>query len=311
MRNRLCLLVLLFSLNSYSQTQEEAKVEQNPPVNPASASKPRWETQIETWNLTPNQKKNYTYAGMAIFPSAMFVYGVTSWGWISDGISFRMRDEKMFQRDTYAGGADKVSHMYSLFMAEHAYYSYFLRLGWSPTEANKLAMAGAAATGLFIEIGDGISNYGFSVDDLLVDFIGVAFAGLLNAYPDLDSKIGFQCQYWNTTPNTAHPNRKIPNPIDDYNNQKYVINIKAAGFEPLAEHWATKFVNLDVGYYSRGYKGDPGNPNKDPEKFTRNMFLGLSLNLSEIFDGKSKVASTIFKYYQTPYNAVQVKKFPL
>jgi hypothetical protein len=267
--------------------------------------------QIKTWDLNEKQKMNYTYAGMGFFPATMLIYGVTAWGWISEGITFNNVDEKMFQRDTYAGGQDKMAHLYGHFMAQQAYYSYFLRVGWTPSEANKLAMVGAAATGLFIELGDGISHYGFSAGDLLVDFIGVGFAGLLNAYPELDKKIGFQCQYWATTKNTDHPNRKIPNPIDDYNNQKYVVNIRAAGFEPLAEHWATKYLNLDIGYYSRGYKGDPGNPNKEPEKFTRNIYAGFSLNLSEFFHGKSKTVSTIFRYWQTPYNSVEAKKFPL
>lgn len=267
--------------------------------------------QKKTWDLTPEQQTKYSNLSLLVTPSIMTIYGVTSWGWISNGMKFRTRDEKWFQRETYAGGADKTSHMYGHFMITKGYYDVFLRMGLSPDVANYKAMLAGEITGIVIELGDGVSHYGFSWGDLIADTVGVGFAGLLNAYPHLDELIGFQCQWWPKTAPAAHPNQKLRSPIDDYNNQKYVINVRAQGISSLKEHWATRYLNLDFGYYSRGYKADKSNPGSDPNLFGRNIFVGMSLNLSALLEPKSSVAGTIFKYYQTPFNSLELKKFPL
>lgn len=294
-------LVFLFLIFSFSTSLIAAE---NDVVLQASQ-------QRKTWDLSKEQQTRYSNLSLLLAPGVMSIYGVTSWGWLKNSMKFRTRDEKWFQRDTYAGGADKLSHMYGHFMLTKGYYDVFLRMGLSPELANIKAMMGGAITGLVIELGDGVSHYGFSWEDLISDFVGVGFAGLLNVYPHLDELIGFQCQWFPQTAPAAHPNQKLTSPIDDYNNQKYVINLRAQGINGLKEHWATRYLNLDVGYYSRGYKADKSNPGSDPNLFGRNIFAGMSLNLSALLEPKSSVAGTIFKYYQTPFNAVELKKFPL
>ena len=267
--------------------------------------------QQKTWDLTKDQQNHYSDMALFVAPVAISIYGVLSWGWITNGMRFQTRDEKWLQRNTYAGGADKFSHGYSHFIITRGYYDVFSRMGLSPEEANFKSMIGGAVTGLVIELGDGLSHYGYSWEDLISDLAGVGFAGLLNAYPHLDELIGFQIQWWPKSHPAAHPNQKFESPIDDYNNQKFAINIRASGIEALNEHWATRYLNLDFGYYSRGYKADESNPGSLPELFKRNAFVGMSINLAKLLEPKSSVAGTIFKYYQTPFNAVEFHKFPI
>lgn len=268
-------------------------------------------TKKKTWDLTQEQRDNYSNLALLAAPVAISIYGITAWGWITHGMKFRARDEKWLQRNTYVGGVDKISHTYSHFMITMGYYNIYEKMGLSPREANFKAMAGAGITGLVIELGDGVSHYGFSWGDLMADSVGIAFAGLINAYPCLDELIGFQVQWWPRGAPADHPTQKIRSPIDDYNNQKYVLNLKASGIGTLKEHWATRYLNLDFGYYTRGYKNDKANPDNNPELFDRSFFMGMSLNLSKLFETKYTVASTIFKYYQTPFNSVQFDEYPL
>lgn len=267
--------------------------------------------QQKTWDLTSEQQTRYSNLSLFVAPTIISFYGITSWGWIGHGMKFNVRNEKWFQRNTYVGGADKLSHAYSHFLITRGYYDIFLRMGLSPEEANLKSMIGGSITGLVIELGDGVSHYGFSWEDLISDVVGIGFAGLLNAYPHLDELIGFQIQWWPQTAPAAHPNQKLRSPIDDYNNQKYAINLRASGIRVLNEYWYTRYLNLDFGYYSRGYKADKSNPGSDPDLFGRNLFIGMSINLSKLFEPRSLLAGTVFKYYQTPFNAVDLHRFPL
>lgn len=197
-------------------------------------------------------------------------------------------------------------------MITRGYYNLFTEMGWSPSEANWRAMLGASATGLFIEIGDGLSRYGFSSYDLLVDLLGVGFAGLLNAYPYLDELIGFQIHYWNNTSAPEGQRLHVRDPIDDYNNQKYVINLRMSGIPVMRDYWYTRYFNLDVGYYTRGYDDDINNPSHDPLLYKRNIFIGMSVNLWKLFEDPNPkgtwntLLGSLFKYVQTPLNAYEI-----
>ncbi len=263
------------------------------------------------WTMTDEQRKFRTNMAMLAGPAFITAYGVAFWDWGRKGLKFRTRDEGWFGRHTYAGGADKLAHGWSHFMITRGYYNLFQEMGWSPTEANLRAMMGAAATGLFIEIGDGLSHYGFSTNDLIVDLLGVGLAGLLQAYPYLDELIGFQINYWNNTEYPDGQRLHVRDPIDDYNNQKYVLNLRMSGIPVMKDHWYTRYFNLDMGYYSRGYDDDIHNPTNDPTLFKRYMFVGMSLNLWKLIEdpnprGKwNTIFGSLFKYAQTPYNAIE------
>ena len=50
----------------------------------------------------------------------------------------------------------------------------------------------AESLGIALEIGDGLSKYLFSFEDLAVDTAGIIFAFLLDKYPSLDALLGLQ-----------------------------------------------------------------------------------------------------------------------
>lgn len=257
--------------------------------------------------------KSKTNSAIIAGPGIITAYGVFAWDW-SRTTNFQFRNEGWFQKNTYAGGADKFAHAYSHFVVTRAYDSYFQYIGHSPKEANYYAMFSGALVGLFIEIGDGMSHYGFAFNDLIADFVGVGFAGLLNSNKSLDELLGFQIIYGQDKGTKEHPGRKLRDPIDDYNRQTYVLNLRLSGIPHINENKFFRYLNLDFGFYSRGYNDSQTNPNNLNDQYVRNLFFGLSINFYKLFEDYDPngnwniVASKTSKYYQPPFTGIQLKK---
>ena len=105
--------------------------------------------------------------------------------------SFHTTDEGWFGRDTYVGGADKVSHFIISSGVSRAIYEAYIAQGHTVDQSFNLAFATAFMAGAFVEIMDGVSVYGFSFQDLTVDALGSA-AGLLIQRNHLEDMLGLR-----------------------------------------------------------------------------------------------------------------------
>lgn len=254
-------------------------------------------------------KENVKYINYGI-PLAFIAYGAVFWDWGKVN-GFTFRDEGWFGKNTYAGGTDKLAHMYSHYLINRSSYYMYRNSGLTHKEALKNSFILATSVGVLIEIGDGISHYGFAVNDLISDMAGVGLGHLLNQNAYLDELIGFQMWWWSDDTATGKHKKgeKLKDPIDDYNNQKYIFNFRMAAVPLLKDFIGTRYINLDVGYYSRGYKAD----NKIGLQTERTLYSGISLNLSQLirdFFPKSDFAyalSTASKYYQVPYTSFEAQ----
>jgi hypothetical protein len=85
---------------------------------------------------------------------------------------------------------------------------------------------------------------------------------------------------------------------------------KAAGFDALRKHDSLRYLELAVGYGSRGYEPNTGNP----DDRSRHIYYGVSLNLAEIlgdtaFSGSYKggrtqrITNTVLEFFQVPGTA--------
>ncbi len=245
-------------------------------------------------------ENNVKYINYGI-PLVFATYGILFWDWGTvDG--FRVRDEGWFGPNTYAGGADKFAHMYSHFLINRASYDLYRSNGLSHQQSLKHSFILASTVGLLIEVGDGISHYGFAVNDLISDMVGVGLGHLLNSNPYLDELIGFQLYWWNNTKDPEHKGKKFNDPIDDYNNQKYIINLRFAAIPFLRSNYLTRYINFDTGMYSRGTI----EPGSSTASSARTIYYGLSLNITQLLTDlfpKSDYAyygSRVTKYYQPP-----------
>ena len=238
-------------------------------------------------------------------PLVFGAYGAVFWDW-GKVHSFRFRDEGWFQANTYSGGADKLSHAYFLFLLDRMSYDFYQKHDLTHEESLKHSFILSSAVGVMIETGDAFSHYGFSLSDLVCNTAGIGLAHLLNSDPYLDELIGFQFWFLNDN-NETKKRQNLYDQIADYNNQKYIFNIRFAAIPTLRDFKPTRYINLDFGYYTRGYQV--------PEATNRRVpYIGASINFSQLlkdFFPKSDYTyygASVLKYYQAPYTGVELLK---
>ena len=141
-----------------------------------------------------------------------------------------------------------------------------------------------------MEIGDSFSDFGASKEDLLANILGITFGYLSYKNSSLTNVLDFR---WEYEPNT----NTFSDFSTDYENSKYLLALKLNGFDRTRRTFL-KHIELHAGYFTRGFEGSDSSSNSAKE---RNLFLGIALNLTDLFRrrGYSKTA-TLFKYYQIP-----------
>lgn len=239
-----------------------------------------------------------------------FIFGAKAWDWDSDE-DFKSEEEGWFGDDTALGGADKIGHFYAHYLMQRIFYNIFDYTEDGHKRKWLYSLGVTLGVGTLIEVGDGFSSsYGFSYEDLVMDIGGVLFGALLDYSPVMDAFLGMSVYYW---PSEGYRDHRDTVPIDfvsDYSGFKYMFNFKLAGFEEIGYDVPTflRYLQLDLGYYTRGFSKSYDFNTKDFANPTRNWFFGVSLNVAEIirdlFDDPSSLKATIasepFEYYHLP-----------
>lgn len=246
----------------------------------------------------------------------VFAFGIKSWDWGNRHTPYS-RNEGYFGEDTSFGGADKAGHLLAHYVIQRGLYSVF---DWTEDGGSSkwpYSIGLTMGTGLFIEIGDAYtSQYGFSKEDLLVDYIGILLGAALDYSPMLDGFIGFSMQYVPSDGYRYEYNKgdRFKNSLDivnDYSGNEYMMNFKVAGFRNLGFDvpLVLRLLSIDLGFYTKGYTHyDVGKYAKEKE---RDVFVGISINSSQLLAEfwpeehrglAYKIPHTFFQYYHVPYD---------
>lgn len=212
-----------------------------------------------------------------IFGSAAAVglYGQRNW-W-QDGFEGRFKQEKegWFGRNTYSGGADKLGHF---FMGYAGTRLSSLAFEWAGNTSEDALKLGALTTfGILggVEVLDGFSrNWSFSREDAIVGALGVGTGLLLEHHPNLDRVLDIRLLYW-----PSRESGRDFNPFGDYSGQTYLLVAKASGMPAFREHPVLRYLEVAVGYGTRGYSDSPRDAPADGH---RHFYFGVSLNVSEV-----------------------------
>lgn len=211
-------------------------------------------------------------------------YGLSKWWQSGFGGGFKTANEGWFSRNTEFGGADKLGHMYFNYGAVRLLTPLFETAGNSRDAS--VSLAAWTAVGIFtgVEVVDGFSRrWNFSPQDAIMNVAGAALGVVLETHPELDDIFDFRVAY--------RPSRGSGfNPFGDYSGQKYLLVVKADGFEPLRKNRFLRYLEVGVGYGARGF--DPGGERR------RDVYVGVSLNLSRLLaDGayEGRMHSTPFQ----------------
>jgi hypothetical protein len=238
------------------------------------------------------------------------VYGANSW-W-KDGFSgsFRTIDEGWFGRNTYAGGADKAGHAYFTYTGARLLTRGFEALGNEPGRALRLGVWTSLGVMTGVEAVDGFSRkFRFSMEDAVANAAGAALAVLAEKYPRFDALMDFRLFY-----HRSDDARRLgdADPLADYSGQTFLLAFKADGVPRLREVPVARYLELQVGYNTRGYEPNDG-VKIDPH---RRISYGVGVNLSRllsdtVFRGGLKggkiqgTADTVLEFLQVPGTAAR------
>ena len=239
------------------------------------------------------QKQFRTRLLISGFALSTALYGATAW-WDDSSSEFNVRHEDWFGKDTPNGGADKLGHAYSFYASTRLMKSGFEWAGHKPKKAAQLAGITSATLSIGIEIMDGFTEkYGFSTEDMIMNLSGIGIGVLLESYPRWDDLFDIRLKYW-----LSDDAKRLNDydPLADYSGQTYLLIAKASGVPLLRKHTLLRYLELAVGYGTRGYQPTDGTGSQQTE---RNVYYGLSLNLSQL------LGDTVFKNQQRKKNRIQ------
>jgi hypothetical protein len=170
--------------------------------------------------------------------------------------------------------------------------------GYSKLTSTLVATALSEALFLGVEVKDGF-YYEFSFSDATFDTLGALAAVALSLSPRLDELFDFRVEYWPSHEYRRQLDGGNVNIAEDYSGETYLLALHLGGIHALRDaSWGgwSRFVDVALGYGTRGYKPDP--PGGEPVNLHhQEMSFGVSLNLQGVsdwlFDGRSKPARKI------------------
>ncbi|HSR74197.1 MAG TPA: DUF2279 domain-containing protein [Sulfurovum sp.] len=241
--------------------------------------------------LTEEELKNRVIYTNLIGAGAIALWGTVYWDYFTSApVS---GDEGWFGSDTKYGGVDKLGHMYSVYLFSLGFSSLFEYWGMSEEES---FIYGPLTSWIFhgiMEVGDSFSeSQGFSYEDLVMNTLGAAFYYVREKYPAVKETVDFRLEY---VPD-FNSDQDI---FTQYDSMKYLMALKFSGFESM-EDTPLKYLELQVGYYTRGYEDHDPYSTKE-----RVIYTGIGINSSEVLKalGWTKT-SEVLHYYQLPYTYI-------
>jgi Predicted periplasmic lipoprotein (DUF2279) len=219
-------------------------------------------------------------------------WGVTNWDYFST--SPTTKSEGWFGNDTKSGGADKLGHVYTSYVASHGLSYLYESWCINKDDAALYGSLSSLAIVAYMELGDAFSDFGASKEDMTANVLGVIYGYYSYKNPRLSNILDLR---WEYKPNSE----TFDDFTTDYENAKYLFALKLNGFE-FARNSFLKHIELHAGYYTRGF--EDANATKE-----RNVFVGISINLTDFLRRHSyNKTSTLLKYYQIPGTSLQLKK---
>lgn len=266
---------------------------EDPPSAPAAAPPKLFTTTTTLWTAAA------LLGGIGQGIGAPIQYGTNSW---------KFTDEKWFQYDTYAGGADKASHFTVSSGVSRLLYDIYLDDGKTVDQAFYLSLITTVTAGTFVEIGDAITVYGFSFQDLTADILGATSGLLIHRY-HLQDLIGLRLGPANTTIPASYIGASEESLGESYSDEIYAVDLKPGGLirrlhgnPGLSRFFLTSFV-----YMSKGFGYQPPLPSRYQE-----AGVEIGINFPEILEavcvphttwwGKGLYA--FFNFFRIPYTQI-------
>ena len=231
--------------------------------------------------------------------------GEIVWWKESGKSSFHFTNERWFGADTYAGGADKASHIVFGYAATRVAEKTFESFGETPANARLLSLALTGVGGALVELGDGFTKlYGYSWEDVTSNLIGALAATAVSA-THTEDLLGLRFGF--VPAKTPPPQNRAYGYGHDYSEDIYSADLKLNGaIRRLGGRpGLARFLVVSMTYGSKGYRFSPVDHRE------RNVGVDVGLNVPEIllalgvpqtkWWGRTLVG--LFEYVRVPYTA--------
>lgn len=166
---------------------------------------------------------------------------------------FEFANEHWFGQTTYAGGADKASHVLGGYIAGRVLDGGLQWSGSPPEKSHVLSAVMIAVTGTLIEVGDAYHGFGFGWQDALLTAAG-GVAGSVLAATKLDDTITMRFGMVGVDrPDDASLAPFEPN---HYSGEVYTLDLRMAGLLPRLGKppGFARFFLASLTYGSKGYQ---------------------------------------------------------
>ncbi|MBK7071158.1 MAG: DUF2279 domain-containing protein [Myxococcales bacterium] len=242
------------------------------------------------------------------------LYGWLSLAWFvrtTDADHFAFHDEGWFGPDTYAGGADKLGHLWGNYAMTRGVSRILQYGGWPRT--GSVLVAGGLSLGFFTvsEIKDGYKvEYGFSYGDMIANTAGVALGVLLEFVPALDRRFDVRMSYLPSDEYLARLEEAGPfNTPEDYSGQTVLVAYHLGSIPAVRARlgWV-QYLDLSIGYRARNYLPLPD----DGADRSQELFAGISLDVQAMaaaIAGRGvggRVLNFVTEMYQPPFTTLEL-----
>jgi len=241
--------------------------------------------------LTRSQKAWLLNLGAA---GTILTWGVLNWDYFSQPP--KTKNEQWFGHGTKEGGADKFGHLWTAYAMTHGFAAAYRHFGYDEETAARYGTFSAFGVTGIMEVGDSFSEeHGFSYEDMIANTVGAGIGYLLLHNPEWQERLDLR---WEYNPDFSDFETDV---TTDYQHSKYLLAVKAEGFELLRET-PLKYLELHFGYYARGYDSSRSN-SFDPRE--RYLYAGLGINVGRLI--RPLWDTKLFNYMQVPNTDLQVK----
>jgi len=311
------LLVALAALIDQSARTRPLRADENPPRRDSvTESAPEPATPSTAAPAAPaaatTDRRWYAVGAMAGIYVPLTVWSYFAWYYDQPNLpDFEFGGDGYFGRNTYAGGADKLGHFWGNLALSRGTTEILRWGGFGRLRSAIWASSLSFAFFAFVEVKDGF-YYEFSPGDLLGNGLGAATSAAMVLYPRLDELLDFRMQYFPSErfrPKLAAGNVDV---AEDYSGQTFLVALHLGALpgvkgEAIADY--LRFVDLSLGYDSRGYRPKP--EMDEPSHRSQELFVGLSLNVQGLVDATlsgrwRQVGHGVFEFWQPPYTTLPV-----
>jgi hypothetical protein len=244
--------------------------------------------------------------------SLAIVGAVGAWGWgawWNEGFHrFHLLDTGFFERDTYAGGSDKLGHMYVTYICTLWVTRLYEALGMDHRGALWLSAGAVTLVANGIELADGFTEFGFEYSDVVFNTLGIAAAFAAELSPEFHSMFGMRLGYVPST-DFLRNDKTFIKWINDYTGMLFFIDLKLKGLHEtfqVGPEWLKYFLTGIV------WGTDQYSPVRVHEDRRRSFGVHVGISLPELLrevypadPGVEKFA-VFFDYYALPFLSVIV-----